>query len=377
MARRVRPLLRSGSFRYPAVMRRRPLLFALALALTAVSACPAFALPSGWRESTYVRGFSAPTAMAWSPDERLFVAEQGGKLRVVKNGKLLSQSFLTVTTDSRGERGLLGVAFHPKYSDNGFLYVYYTVPGSQPHNRVSRFSVDPNNPDVAQYGSEKVLLDLNSLSGATNHNGGALQFGRDGKLYIGVGDNANGANSQTKKNLLGKVLRMNDDGSVPADNPFVTSATGKNRLIYALGLRNPFTLATDLTSGAIRVNDVGQGTWEEVNRGKRGANYGWPTCEGRCSDSRYLNPVYQYARSGGGAITGGVFYRSTRFSSSYEGNYFFSDYLQGFIRRIDGAGRVTTWHGNANSPVDLDVGPDANIYYLSLYTGRVYRISRN
>jgi glucose/arabinose dehydrogenase len=355
-------------------MQRIIITVLVALFLWGIGVLPVQALPAGFTERTYVSGLQTPTAMAFAPDGRLFVAEQGGKLRVIKNGKLLSQSFLTVRTDPSGERGLLGVAIHPRFSSNRYVYVYYTVPGNPPHNRVSRFTADPNNPDVALFGSEKVILELNNLSGATNHNGGALQFGRDGKLYIGVGDNANSANSQKLTNLLGKVLRLNSDGSIPTDNPFYSRARGKNRAIYALGLRNPFTLGIDPKTGAIRVNDVGQHTWEEINRGQRGANYGWPACEGRCAANGFANPIYQYATNDHGAITGGTFYRGTKFPAAYVGSYFFADYLQGFIRRLDSAGTARSFHSRAKSPVDLEVGPDGSLYYLSLFDGRVYRI---
>lgn len=130
-------------------------------------------------------------------------------------------------------------------------------------------------PGVAVPGSEVVLLELNNLS-ATNHNGGALHFGRDGKLYAAVGENAVTSNAQTLNNLLGKILRINKDGSIPADNPFYDSTTGDNRSIWALGLRNPFTFAVHPNSGRIFINDVGQSSWEEINEGVAGANYGCP-----------------------------------------------------------------------------------------------------
>ena len=136
----------------------------------------------------------------------------GRTLRVIKNGALLATPFLSVTVNSSGERGLLGVAFDPDFASNQFVYVYYTATTPTVHNRVSRFTA---NGDVAVPGSETVLLDLDNLSGATNHNGGAIHFGPDGKLYVAVGENANGANSQTLTNLLGKILRINPDGTHP------------------------------------------------------------------------------------------------------------------------------------------------------------------
>src|SRR4029077_7857856 len=150
-----------------------------------------------------------------------------------------------------GERGLLGVALDPNFQSNHFLYVYYTATTPAVHNRVSRFTA---NGDVAVPNSELILLELNNLSSATNHNGGAMHFGPDGKLYIAVGENANGSNSQTLANLLGKMLRINADGTIPDDNPFVGTATGQNRAIWAMGLRNPFTFAFQPGTGRMFIN---------------------------------------------------------------------------------------------------------------------------
>src|SRR5262249_51241036 len=168
----------------------------------------AASLPAGFAETEVVTGLSAPTAMAFAPDGRLFVAEQGGSLRVIKNGTLLADPFVTVPVDSAGERGLLGVAFDPAFASNAYVYVYYTPTPPTVHNRVSRF---PAAGDVAVPGSEVPILDLDDLSAATNHNGGAIHFGPDGKLYVAVGD-ADGAHSQTLASLLGKILRINPDG---------------------------------------------------------------------------------------------------------------------------------------------------------------------
>ena len=165
----------------------------LALALCAlVAAGPgmqAASLPSGFNETLVASGLASPTAMQFAPDGRLFVAEQGGRLRVIKNGTLLSTPFVTLNVSSVGERGLLGVAFHPNFASNQYVYVYYTATTPAMHNRISRFTA---NGDVAVAGSEVVILELDNLSNATNHNGGAIAFGPDGKLYAAVGENANG-----------------------------------------------------------------------------------------------------------------------------------------------------------------------------------------
>src|SRR5438067_430587 len=234
-------------------------------------------LPAGFTESLVAGGLPSPSAMAFAPDGRLFVLEQTGAVRVIKNGSLLATPFLTLTVDSSGERGLLGIAFDPNFAADHFLYLYHTVPGSPAHNRVSRFTAAG---DSAVSGSQVVIADLDPLSGATNHNGGGMHFGPDGKLYVGVGENANGANAQTLANRLGKLLRLNSDGSIPADNPFSTTAAGANRSIWAYGLRNPFTFAFQAGTGRLFINDVGANTWEEVNVGAAGANYGWPQTEG-------------------------------------------------------------------------------------------------
>src|SRR5688500_4801113 len=163
-------------------------------------------VPSGFTEALIASGLASPTAMQFAPDGRLFVAEQGGRLRVIKNGSLLPTPFVTLSVDSIGERGLLGVAFDPNFAANQFVYVYYTTSTTPRHNRVSRFTA---NGDVAVPGSETLILRLNDLSGATNHNGGALHFGLDGKLYVAVGENAAPSNAQTLANLLGKMLRIN------------------------------------------------------------------------------------------------------------------------------------------------------------------------
>jgi glucose/arabinose dehydrogenase len=196
------------------------------------------------RDEEWVTKLDSATAFAQAPDGRIFVTQQGGALRVVKNGVLQSTPFVTLTVDPNGERGLLGVAFHPNFANNRHIYLYYTTKEGGIHNRISRFTASATDPDVAQAGSELKLIDLPGLSTATNHNGGALHFGADGKLYVGVGDNANSASAPDLTNPFGKLLRFNADGSIPADNPHFTTQTGLARAIWARGLRNPFTSMT-------------------------------------------------------------------------------------------------------------------------------------
>jgi glucose/arabinose dehydrogenase len=362
----------------------RPLpAFVAALALLAVvSTAGAATLPAGFSETQVATGLSAPTAIAFAPDGRLFVAEQGGRLRVIKNGTLLAQPFLSVSVSSSGERGLLGVAFDPAFASNGYVYVYYTATTPTLHNRVSRFIASG---DVAVAGSEVPILDLNDLSSATNHNGGAIHFGPDGKLYVAVGDNANGSNSQTLTNLLGKILRINSDGTVPSDNPFFAAAMGINRAIWALGLRNPYTFSFQPGTTRMFINDVGENTWEEINGGIAGSNYGWPTTEGPTSDPRFRSPIFWYGHGTGSttgcAISGGAFYNPpvVQFPGSYVGTYFFADFCSGWIRNLDpGNGNsVSGFATGAASPVDLAVASDGSLYYLTRggTSGSVYRVS--
>jgi glucose/arabinose dehydrogenase len=335
-------------------------------------------LPAGFTESQVAGGLSNPTAMAFAPDGRLFVCQQGGQLRVIKNGSLLATPFLSVNTDPSGERGLLGIAFDPNFATNQFVYIYYTVSATPRHNRVSRFTASG---DTAVANSEVVILELNDLSGATNHNGGAMHFGEDGKLYVAVGENANGANSQTLGNLLGKVLRINPDGSIPTDNPFFNTATGANRAIWALGLRNPYTFAFQPVTRRMFINDVGEVTWEEINDGIAGSNYGWPNTEGPTNNPSYRSPLFSYGHGTGTtvgcAITGGTFYNPTvnQFPSSYVGKYFFADFCSGWIRLLDPANNTASdFASGISSPVDLQVGPEGNLYYLARGGGAVFRI---
>src|SRR5687767_15309873 len=255
-------------------MRSRLLQFALvsSLVVNATTSASAATVPAGFTDTLVASGLNTPTAMALAPDGRIFVCQQGGALRVIKNGALLPTPFLTVTVDSSGERGLPGVAFDPNFVSNQLVYVYYTATTPTIHNRISRFTASG---DVALAGSETIIMDLPNLSTATNHNGGALHFGADGQLYVAVGDNANGANAQSLGTRLGKMLRITSTGGIPADNPFFNTATGDNRAIWALGLRNPFTFSFQRTTSRMFINDVGQNTWEEINDGIAGSNYGW------------------------------------------------------------------------------------------------------
>lgn len=350
---------------------------------------PQASLPAGFAE-TQINGLSNPTAMALHPDGRIFVCEQAGALRVIKNGALLAAPFTTISVNSPvgSERGLLGIAFDPNYATNHFVYVYYTDPTPSIHNRVSRFTADTANEDVAVVGSELPILDLDNLSGATNHNGGAIHFGPDGKLYVAVGENANSANAQSLANRLGKMLRINSDGTIPADNPtsfpnIAGSTSGLNRAIWAVGLRNPYTFTFQPGTGRMQINDVGQNTWEEIDVGTAGANYGWPTCEGTCGTAGMTNPIYQYSSATASecAITGGAFYNPTTptFPAEYVGKYFFADYCGGWLKTLDplnppATGTAASFATGISSPVDIQVANDGSLYYLARGTNSVFRV---
>jgi len=352
--------------------------FALLLAAVILVANPASAatLPPGFVESAVASGLTNPTAMAVSRDGRIFVAEQPGRLRVVKNGQLLAKPFVTLNVNAQGERGLLGVALHPDFPRTPYVYVYYTAVKPKLHNRLSRLTARG---DRIKAGSELRLLDLPAL-GPTNHNGGAIHFGPDGMLYVGVGENGIRDNAQSLQTPLGKILRIDAAGRVPNDNPFVNETTGQARAIWALGLRNPFTFAFS-PSGRMFVNDVGQNTYEEIDEGLRGANYGWPDSEGPTGDPRFVSPLFFYDHAGGScAITGGAFYEpsaaSGLFPPDFRGDYYYADLCGGWIRRVDpDTGQTSQFADGIGNPVDLDVDAAGNLYYVAYGEGRVVRVA--
>lgn len=325
--------------------------------------------------------------MAFAPDGRIFVAQQTGSLRVIKAGTLLTTPFVSLTVSSTGERGLIGLAFDPDFLINQYVYLYYTVPSSgvgvAPFNRISRFTA---NGDVALASSEQIILNLDPLSSATNHNGGALAFGTDGKLYVAVGDNANTSYPQNLDTYHGKFLRINKDGSAPADNPFFSpTASEQRKRIWAYGLRNPYTFSIQPTTGKIFINDVGQNAVEEINDATNGGrNFGWPTAEGPSTNPNFTNPTFSYNHTGatptGCAITGGSFFNPqfTTYPATYVGKFFFQDYCSNWIYSLDVSGTPTATLFASNigaSSVSLMTGPDGNIYYLSRGAQALYKIT--
>jgi glucose/arabinose dehydrogenase len=362
-------------------------------------------LPAGFAETPVATGLSNPTAMEFSLDgSDLWVLEQGGLVKRFAAGSTTADvvgNLSALGLSSQGERGVLGIAFDPFYETTKQVFIDYTATSPTTHNRVSRFTVndsDPSDyyfvgastagPDAGASGrpTETVIFDLDPLSTATNHNGGAIHFGTDGELYIATGDNANSANSQSLGTLLGKILRINPDGSIPDQNPFVDSTSGKNQAIWALGLRNPFKFAFNADASRMFINDVGQNSWEEIDEGQSGANYGWPSTEGNAGPpptepGTYQPPLYAYSHGSGTfqgfAITGGAFYEPTipQFPDSYMEGYFFADYVNGWIHFRDVFGNVSQFASGIAGPVDLCPGSDGSLYYLARDGGQVMRVA--
>jgi glucose/arabinose dehydrogenase len=345
------------------------------LALPIGAAQGATTLPQGFTDSQVVSGLTDPTDMEFAPDGRLFVTEDVGRLRIAKPDGTLA-TFLNISTkvDSAGERGLLALTFDPGFSTNRYVYLHYTkkATSSTPaHNRVVRVTASG---DRTVVGSEKLILRLNNQTAATDHQGGAIDFGKDGKLYISTGDNATPDKAQQLTNLFGKMLRINKSGTIPTDNPFYSKASGNNRAIWASGLRNPFKFAVQPATGTIFVNDVGENTWEEINQLKKGANYGWPVHEGAANDPQYVDPIFAYGHDGGDpattgcSITGGTFYNpaTAQFPTKYEGDYFFAEFCGGWIRSLDPAtGQASGFATGLEKPIDLEVSKAGELYYLS------------
>jgi glucose/arabinose dehydrogenase len=321
-------------------------------------------------------GLNGPSGFEIAPDGRIFILERAGKIKIVKDGQLLPTPFADLPSEDTGDRGLIGIAFDPDFGVlNHYVYFYYT--GHDLLNHLVRFSADQ---DVGTDGPFE-LFHTTSPSQLL-HVGGSIRFGPDGKLYFAVGDNGYGPHAQDLNSPHGKILRINKDGSIPTDNPFA-GQPGKLGAIWAYGFRNPWRFQFDSVTGQLYGGDVGDFTWEEVNRIVKGGNYGWPLHEGMCTSNcaGFINPIYTYPHDGfSAAVTGGPVYRATAFPPEYEGDLFFGDYAKGFIRHadLDANGDITAVHDFdpvAGTVVDLKIAPDGSLYYLTYYPGGLYRIS--
>jgi glucose/arabinose dehydrogenase len=301
-----------------------------------------------------VSGLVAPDFVTSPRDGsgRLFVVEQPGRIRVVKNGVLLPTPFLDISdmVGYGGERGLLGLAFHPSYKTNGLFYIDWTLKSGDV--AVNQYKVSPTNPDVAIRTSSRRLLTIHHPN--TNHNGGMIAFDNHGYLFVGVGDGGGSGdpsnNAQNVNVLLGKILRINVNGTtgaiqyrIPGDNPYV-GRTGRDE-VWSFGLRNPWRFSFDRATNDLWIGDVGQKKYEEIDRATsassgygRGINFGWRAMEGRhcyspptgCNRSGKRLPVVEYSHSEGCAVTGGYVYRGSAVPSLYA-RYVFADYCSGRI----------------------------------------------
>jgi glucose/arabinose dehydrogenase/mono/diheme cytochrome c family protein len=360
------------------------------IALALLAGClQAAELPAGFVEEKLLDGINAGTAIAFVPDGRILVAEQTGKLRVIKNGKALAAPLLDLTArvDSYWERGLLGVAVHPDYPRTPHLFVLYVAAQPYPHHVLSRFAMLG---DTAQVDSEQILLegDDQSKRGGKHpagHQGGPLRFGPDGKLYVAIGEpiipSDGECTSQKLDTLSGKILRLNPDGTIPADNPFHAQTTGKYRTIWAIGLRNPFGLAFQPETGRLFETDVGQTSFEEVNEIVRGGNYGWPLAEGMSTNAALKNPLHAYPPVIGRSIVGATFYPrafpqtpdATPYPPMWRGKFFFADWAAHWVKALDpdAPTNVVTFAKGLNAPVAVEAAPDGSL--LVLNRGTIWR----
>lgn len=333
------------------------------------------ALPANFQRNLIVgSGLNGVTAFEFAPDGRIFILQRTGEIYIYKNGQLLTQPFAVLPSINSGDRGLIGIAFDPDFNSNHYVYFYYT--GLDKLNRLVRFNASG---DVGTDGP--FILYQTTFPSEQLHVGGSIRFGPDGKLYFAVGDNGYHNNAQDLTNPHGKILRINKDGSIPLDNPFV-GQTGKLPEIWAYGFRNPWRFQFDSVTGRLYVADVGEATWEEIDLIVKGGNYGWPICEGPCMNSQFINSIYTYNHDNlSAAVTIGPIYNDTMFPSSYQGNLFFADYARGFIKNMslnaDGTmNTVSDFDLGAGSVTDLKVSPiDGSLWYVTYYPGALYQIT--
>ncbi len=335
-------------------------------------------------------GFASPVEITHCGDNRLFIVEQDGLIKILNsNGSTNATPFLNITTltNGGGEQGLLGLAFHPNYATNGYFYINYT--NTSGNTVIARYSVNAGNPNIANPSGTILLTIAQPFS---NHNGGTLKFGPDGYLYIGMGDggsaNDPGNRAQNINELLGKMLRIDvNSGSpygIPPNNPYV-GVTGADE-IWAIGLRNPWKFSFDRQNGDLWIADVGQGTYEEIDHAtatESGLNYGWRCYEGNTAFNTAGCPAPATMRmplavinhsSGACSITGGYVYRGPTYTN-FQGKYFFSDYCLAKIGMVDTGGNVTfseTFTGNNFVTFGEDV--NGEIYIGDITNGNIYKI---
>lgn len=336
-------------------------------------------------------GFLSPVFLTSPPgDDRLFIVEQQGRIRIIDGDQVLSTPFLDVgnQVQAGNEQGLLSLAFHPNYASNGSFFIYYTDLNGD--TQVERYFVS-GDPNVADPNSAETILSVSQPF--ANHNGGLLLFGPDDMLYIGLGDggSSNDPNgvAQDRSSLLGSILRIDIDGAtpyaIPPDNPFV-GEQGVREEIWAYGLRNPWRFSIDASSGVMWIGDVGESAWEEVNTvglGEGGANFGWNVMEGAdcrvsgCDTTGLRAPVLQWQNPQTGcAVIGGQVYRGESMPSLV-GHYFFSDLCGGWLRSASQLNGnpvdLFDWEVPMVSPLSFGVDSNQDLYLLTA-DGFVYRI---
>jgi glucose/arabinose dehydrogenase len=344
-----------------------------ALALPLVAAQPP-EVPPGFVIETVCEGLDAAVTMDVARDGRVFITEQLGAVRVVQDGRLLGDPFVTLGVNDVWERGVEGVALHPRFPDEPFVYVHYVAKSPCPHHVISRFTAEAPHFNTAKPGSELVMLagedqDRIPVKFRGAHQGGAMRFGADGKLYATVGEHTTRDPSQSLDSTFGKILRFSADGTIPADNPFVSKTDGALRAIFATGLRNPFGLAVQPGSGRMFVTDVGQALFEEVNEVRAGANYGWPKAEGLAGHAaEFTKPLHTYGRALGTCIAGGAFVpEKSVLPAEFAGKFIFADFMAGWLRVLDPAKPESSepFAKRIPNPTDLAFAPDGSLLVLA------------
>ncbi|MFQ5501674.1 MAG: PQQ-dependent sugar dehydrogenase [Phycisphaerae bacterium] len=328
---------------------------------------------SGFEITTFVSGLEEPVALAFAPDGRLFVAEKGGRVRLVVAGRIADTPFVTLEVNTFIESGLLGLALDPAFEQNRYVYLFATI--SNDEQEITRYT-DSNGISMG-----RTVIRPHLPSRGVFHNGGCLKFGPDGKLYFSIGDNAISNAAQDMNTLAGKICRIQLDGTTPTDNPFRTP-TGSPRAIFALGFRNPFRFCF-APDGRMFAIDVGSDLFqrrEEINLVRAGGNYGWPVLEGIAAPGAFPefdNPIYAYTDKGS-APTGIVYYSGSQFPAEYQGNLFHLDHTANRVFRVELDGDRVARHSlfvrGEGAPVDLIQGPDGCLYYCELIGGEVKRI---
>ncbi len=372
-------------------------------------------LPTGFSREVVLTE-NGITSLHYAPDGRLFITRQNGQVRIFKDGNLLKTPYATLGVSQQNERGLVGLALDPDFTTNCFVYVYYTTGPTSPSfsgTVVPRISRLHGCGDVADPG-ETILRDFPTTGKALSyhHNGGDLQFGPDGKLYVGIGDAGNSSLAQKLGNFRGKLLRLNSDGTAAPGNPFVGVA-GALPEIWAYGFRNPWRMTFRPSNNALIAGDVGAKHWEEIDYVFAGGNYAWNVYEGPCKrnepapkeadctpdpttyPAKFEYPILFYPHppvlaplgdgpepdhvgEGNAAVIGGVFVNGGNYPAAFQGRYFFGDFVQHFVHTVvmDASNQVVLeepFDMLPGGPATLTVDPDGNVLVYDWGSDNVFR----